>query len=573
MIRTEYRWSGPAEIDNELVSRLSKELEISPVLTGILIRRGYTDSKKMHDFLYPDLASTNDPFLMKDMKAAVERLETAVRNKEKIFIHGDYDVDGLTSVALLEKVLGNLGLPVCHYIPNRLSEGYGVSQEGIRQAHEDGAQLLITVDCGIVAHEEIKYANSLGLDVIVTDHHESGPEIPEAVAVINPKQRGCPYPDKELAGIGVAFKLCQALYRCLGEDETYLYSMLDMVALGTIADVAPITGENRVFVARGLEVLQDSPNKALAALLRSSGLYGKDITANHVAFSIAPRINAVGRMGDSQKVVSFLTTEQPREAGNMAMILEQENKKRQRIDSVVLQEAKRKLENFDPEEEWAIVLASEDWHQGVLGIVASRLVEQFRRPVVLISLDESGTGRGSARSVSSFHLYDALTACRDLLIEYGGHQYAAGLKINKDNIEDFRLQLNRLARSTITPLSLEKELVIDAEVSMAEVNSGLCRELKRTAPNGTANPKPLLLLRGLSVDGSPRTVGDGHLKVKFKSKHRTLDAIGFKLGDRAEELSTKSGLVDIVFTIGENTWQGTTVLQAKLKDLRITYDN
>jgi single-stranded-DNA-specific exonuclease len=348
--------------------------------------------------------------------------------------------------------------------------------------------------------------------------------------------------------------------------------MLDMVALGTIADVAPMIGENRVFVSVGLEVLQEHPSPALAALLRTSGLLGKDLTASHVAFSLAPRINAVGRMGASQKVVNFLTTELHEEAREMAMILEHENRKRQKVDSLVLLEAKEKLAKFNPEEEWAIVLESHHWHQGVLGIVASRLLEHFRRPVVLITLDEDGVGRGSARSIPSFDLYDALTACRDLLIEYGGHQYAAGVKIREENIDEFRRQLNAKARKTLTPPSLVKELIIDAEVTMDEVDVDLCREMKLTSPNGPANPKPLLLVRGLTVDGYPRTVGEGHLKIRVKSSGRILDAIGFNLGDLAGDLATSSSPLDMVFTIDENTWQGVTNLQAKIKDLKISND-
>ncbi|MFQ6104166.1 MAG: single-stranded-DNA-specific exonuclease RecJ [Candidatus Glassbacteria bacterium] len=566
-----YRWIEPVRVDEKLRESLSKDLGISSVLTEILMRRGYVDARGIRDFIYPHQSSMNDPFLMRGMDAASDRLLKAVRGNEAVLIHGDYDVDGLTSVALLEKVLVRLGLRVHHYIPNRLSEGYGVSAEGIRRAKEVGAALIVTVDCGIVAYDEINLARSMNLDVIVTDHHEPGPVLPDAVAVLNPKQSDCPYPDKELAGIGVAFKLCQALYQNLGRDEEELNDLLDMVALGTIADVAPMVGENRVLVSRGLEVLHTNPNAALRALLRTSGLSGKHLTAGHVAFSLAPRINAVGRMGDSQEVVEFLTTDKPREAERMAAILEQENRKRQRIDSKVLVEAREKLADFNPDEEWAVVLTSHGWHQGVLGIVASRLVEQYYRPVVLVTLDEDGIGRGSARSIPSFHLYDALRACADHLIEYGGHQHAAGIKIRQEDVEEFRKQLNLQAKKALTPSSLQRELRIDAEVSMDEVNRDLYHEMKLTAPNGPSNPRPLLLMRGVKIDGYPRNVGEGHLKMKVRGKGRTLDAIGFGLGELAEELSLSNEPLDMVFSVEENTWKGITSLQAKVKDIRIGY--
>jgi len=568
-----YRWKEPAVVDEDQRSFISISLDISPVLAGILIRRGYSEIEEIRNFLYPDITSSNDPFLMKDMDVAVERIVRAVENDERVLIYGDYDVDGLTAAALLEIVLRDLGLTVHHYIPNRLSEGYGVSLDGIRHAKENGAALIITVDCGIAAQNEVRLANSMGLDVIITDHHEPGQERPEAVAVLNPKQPDCTYPDKELAGIGVAFKLSQGVFRRLQKDEVRLHGLLDLVALGTIADVAPIVGENRLFVAKGLDVMQRNPSLALAALLRAAGLFGKELTTSHVAFTLAPRINAVGRMGDSQNVVNFLTTDSPQEAAEMAMVLEQENRKRQKIDSRVLIEARERMTGFDPEREWAIVLASHTWHQGVLGIVASRLVEQFHRPVVLLTIDEDGNGRGSARSIQPFHLYNALNSCRDLLEEFGGHQYAAGIKIKEENIDEFRRRLNLQAKEHLTAHLLIKELVIDADVTMDQVDTELYRAMKLLAPNGPANPRPLFLMRGLTVDGYPRTVGEGHLKLKVKSGSQTLDAIGFNLGEMIEDLSTNSGSLDMVFTLDKNTWQGVTSLQAKIKDLKIKSAN
>ena len=568
-----YRWKEPAVVDEDQISFISNKFDVSPVLAGILIRRGYSEPEEIRQFLHLDISSSNDPFLMKDMDVAVERIVTAVEKGERVLIYGDYDVDGLTAAALLVRVLGYLGLPVHHHIPNRLSDGYGVSSEGINRAKKLGVTLIITVDCGIAAHEEIKLANSLGLDVIITDHHEPGQKRPDAVAVLNPKQPDCPYPDNELAGIGVAFKLSQGVFRGLKKDETYLHGFLDLVALGTIADVAPIIGENRLLVAKGLEVLQKAPSLAMAALLRTSGLMGKALTTSHIAFTLAPRINAVGRMGDSQNVVNFLTTDLPKEAAEMALVLEQENRKRQRIDSRVLIEAREKLAGFDPEKDFAIVLASRSWHQGVLGIVASRLVEQFYRPVVLITLDEDGVGKGSARSIQTFHLYDSLTSCRDLLLEFGGHQYAAGIRIKEENIEKFRQELNQKAKVSLTEPALVKELKIDADVTMDEVNIALYTDMQRLAPNGPANPRPLFLMRGLTVDGYPRTVGEGHLKMKIKSGDQSLDAIGFNLGEMAEDLSTNAGPVDMVFTLDKNTWQGVTGLQAKIKDLKINSAN
>jgi single-stranded-DNA-specific exonuclease len=565
-----YRWIPPSQVDEDRRRVLSERLGVSPLFAGILMGRGFSEIEAMQAYLSPDMRNTRDPFLMRDMEAAVGRILQALQRKEGVLVHGDYDVDGLTAVALLVKVLSGLGLSVAHYIPNRLSEGYGVSPEGLYFAKKAGASLVITVDCGIVANEETELARRLGLECIITDHHEAGPCIPGAVAVLDPKRPDCNYPDKELAGIGVAYKLCQALYRSLGREEEELERFLDMVALGTIADVAPLLGENRVFVAKGLEVMQKSPNLAVAALLRSAGLLGKRFSASHVAFTIAPRINAVGRMGASQGVVDFLVTESPKDASAMAAVLEQENKKRQRVDSQVLMEARQMLEGMDIAHEWTIVLSSRTWHPGVLGIVASRLVERFSRPIILITLDENGIGRGSARSIPSFHLHDALTSCKEYLIEYGGHQHAAGLKIKAENIEEFRVALNRHAHSVLTPLSLIREIRIDAEVSVEDFGDRLLAEIKRTAPNGPANPKPLFLLRGVGVDGYPRMVGEGHLRMSLKKKGKLIDAIGFNLGDMAGTITARSAPLDVVFSLDENTWQGKTRIQAKIKDLRIT---
>ncbi len=572
-MRRPYRWIEPLPVDSGLQQSIAGQLGISSVLAGILIRRGYRNVDGVERFINPRSDLLNDPFLMKDMDAAAARVVEAVERRERVFIHGDYDVDGLTATAVLERVLGNLGLTVTHYVPNRLSEGYGVSREGILLAVKEEADLIITVDCGIVACEEIEFASAQDLDVIVTDHHEPGTKLPEAVAVLDPKRPDCSYPDEELAGIGVAFKLCQAVYRELGRDDRELDRYLDLVALGTIADVSPLIGENRIFVHRGLEVMRDRPNPAIGALLKAAGLSGKNLSANHIAFNLAPRINAVGRMGDSQKVVTFLTTESPDEAFVMADYLEQENRKRQKIDSRVLVEAKNMLTDFDPERDWAIVLSSETWHPGVLGIVASRIVEHFYRPAVLIRIDEDGVGRGSARSIPSFHLYDALRSCRDLLIEYGGHQYAAGIRIRKENVEALRECLNRQARATLTPESLMKELRIDAEITFDDIGWDLVRDLKLTAPNGPANPKPLFLMRGIFVDGYPRVVGEDHLRMRVKQGERYIDAIGFSFGGLVETLSTTPGTIDMVFTLEENTWQGSTNLQARIRDIRFQDDD
>lgn len=569
MMGEAYRWIPPPRVDDAKKKSFSDELGVSPLLVGILLGRGLSDVRALREYLFPDMRHMRDPFLMRDMEAAVTRILRALEAKEGVLIHGDYDVDGLTAVALLVKVLTGLGLTVAHYIPNRLSEGYGVSTEGLSLAKKLGAGLVITVDCGIVACDEVDYARKLGLECIITDHHEPGPRIPDALAVLDPKRPDCSYPEKELAGIGVAYKLCQALFRALGREEGELEAYLDMVALGTIADVAPLRGENRVFVTKGLDVMQRTPNPAVAALLRSAGLFGKEFSATHIAFTLAPRINAVGRMGDSQRVVDFLVTESAREASEIAMVLEQENKRRQRVDSQVLLEARQLMESMDLEEHWTVVLASRTWHPGVLGIVASRLVEKYARPVVLITLDENGIGRGSARSIPSFNLHDALTACREYLIEYGGHQHAAGLKIKEGNLESFAKAMNRHAHAVLTPHSLVRELAIDAEVSAEEVDDRLLEEVKLTAPNGPANPKPLFLMRDVSVDGYPRMVGEGHLKMTLKKKGRMLDAIGFNLGDLASALAARNAPLDVVFTLDENTWQGRSRLQAKIKDLRI----
>jgi len=445
------KWVLALKPDDELVTQLATAADLPVQIIQILIHRGLDSPKSIKEFLSPQLSDLKDPFSMTGMTKGVERVVRAFMENEKIIIYGDYDVDGITATALLYIVLNKLGAQVDFYLPNRLIEGYGLSVDGIDEAKEKGASLIITVDTGITAIDEIKYASSQGIDVVVTDHHEQGDNLPEAFTIINPKQISCDY-GEQLSGVGVAYKFAQALYKSLNQNEQELEEHLDLVALGTAADIVPLVGENRLLTKFGIEQVARTTKPGLKSLVFVSGLMGRKISTGQVVFILAPRINALGRLGDADKAIRLLATKDERMGQEIARQLEQENKRRKEIDEKTLNEALKQIEEIvDLEEDKALVLAGEGWHQGVIGIVASRLVEKYHLPTVLISIT-NGVGKGSARSIPGFHLCEALKECEHLLIKYGGHKYAAGLSIEQKNIEDFRELFkdvsNRRLRST-----------------------------------------------------------------------------------------------------------------------------
>jgi single-stranded-DNA-specific exonuclease len=561
-------WVIEENSNPEKVHDLAEMLGIPPVIAKILFHRGIHTKEEARRFFKPDWSDLNDPFLMKDMGVAVDRIVRALERKERILIYGDYDVDGITSVSLLYLFLTKHGGNVGFYIPDRLREGYGLSSAGVIQAAKEGATLLITVDCGITAVEEIQHARKLGMEVIVSDHHEQGKELPEAFAILNPKRNDCPYPFKELAGVGVAFKLAQALCRRIEINEEDYRELIDLVALGSAADIVPLIHENRTLVKLGMERLNRLDRIGIRALAETSGLLGKPIGTGQVVFILAPRINAVGRLGNAERAVRLLITEAESQAKEIAQILESENRNRKNLDDETFQETKALIEkNAQFPEARTIVLAKDGWHPGVIGIVASRIVEQFCRPTVMIALD-GDLGKGSARSISNFDIYSALKGCEDLLLSYGGHRHAAGLMIKQDQIERFTERFEQIAAQNIHEEDLTHKIWVDAEIMLPEITDKFVRLMNLFAPFGPQNMRPVLLSRNLNVVGSPRVVGKNHLKFKVRQGGEVYDAIGFDLGDLMYRLSPGDGKLDMVFVVEENYWNDETRIQLRVKDLR-----
>lgn len=562
-------WTLPTSVDRLAAGSLASALSLPPVIGELLLRRGHSTPDAALSFLDPPLSGLHDPFLMRDMDVAVERIERALEGGERIVVYGDYDVDGITATALIVRYLRWRGADAGFHIPHRVEDGYGLSVEGIRAAGERGASLVVTCDCGVTAVREVEAANAAGLDVIVTDHHEPGESLPPAVAVLNPKLEGSGYPDRNLAAVGVAFKLCEALERSAGRDRETILGALDLVALGTVADLVPMVGENRILVRRGLERLARTRNAGLKALLDRTELAGGPVSAWQVGFVLAPRINAIGRMDAAERGVELLLTDDPAEAERIAGRFEEVNADRQRADRSLLAEALEMVErSYDPDRDRAIVLAGSDWHPGVIGIVASRVVERFHRPTIMISIDGDGLGRGSARSVSGFHLLEALTACRSHLDAFGGHRYAAGLAIRREAVDPFREAFQAYARERIADEHLVPSLTIDLEVPLEAIDGDFYEALGRFAPYGPGNPEPVLAIGGLSARGYPRIVGDDHLKMTVACNGRTLDAIGFNLGHLLQDVDVNRGGLSIACRLRENTYLGRSTLQARLIDVR-----
>ena len=564
-----YRWVSPPASQALAPGEFGQRFALHPLVTQILSNRGFCDPDEIGRFLHPNLDDLHDPFLMLGMEAAVERLARALGSGEKMVVYGDYDVDGITSISLMVRYLRQLGGSVGYYIPNRMVEGYGINEVGIDSVAATGASLLVTVDCGITAVEAIEYARKKGMEVLVTDHHEPGPEIPNAVAICNPKQPGDTYPEKELAGIGVAFKLCQGLCRRMGHDENELYEHLDLVAVGSIADIVPLRGENRIFARLGLEKLKNSTKPGIRALIELAGLSEKKLGSADVVFSMAPRINAVGRMGDALRGVKLFLTDDPIEAMSLAQVLDQENRSRREVDNQTLLEARQMIEDtVDLEKRWSIVIHARNWHPGVLGIVASRIVEEYYRPTVLITFDDDGEGKGSARSIHNFHLYEALKSCGHCLDVFGGHKYAAGLQLKEKDLDNFIEAFDQAAHNMLTLEDLVPEIMVDLEIDLEQADYDLLRSLQLFQPYGPGNPKPVLVANDLSVIGYPRIVGNNHLKMRVRRNGRQIDAIGFHLADKLKEINTAREKISMAFVLEENEWNNVRHLQANIKDIK-----
>ncbi len=555
------------------VERLMAECGLSRCTALLLANRGLAEPPLASRFLSATLADFHDPLLMRGMAAGVERLAAALRSGERVCVYGDYDVDGVTSVALLISFFRAIGLDCFYHIPNRLEEGYGLAAEGIRSVHQRGATVIVSVDCGISAVAEASLCATLGIDLIVTDHHMPGATIPSAWAVINPLQQGCLFPFKGLAGVGIAFNLAVALRGRLradghfaGKEMPNLRRSLDLVALGTVADMVPLIDENRIFVKYGLQELSASGRVGIRALKQVAGV-DAEVSCGAVGFRLAPRLNAAGRLEDAALGVELLLTDDPTKAAAMAAELDASNAVRQAVEQEILRDAISQVRgNQGMRGNKSIVLASAEWHPGVIGIVASRLVEMFHRPTILIAL-QNGNGKGSGRSISGFHLYDALGACADHLLKFGGHRHAAGLAIDEATLAAFVERFEEVASGLLTAEDLQPELTIDAELAPAEVSLDLAAEIGRLEPFGLGNPEPLFVMYGVQVV-EQRILKERHLKLKLKAGASAFDAIGFNMAG----VKGLAGSVDVVFAVQENVWNGKKSVQLRLKDLREARD-
>jgi single-stranded-DNA-specific exonuclease len=561
-------WDVVPEPDSSPIKDLADALELPPAIVKILCNRGFDTPEAVRKFLNPQLSDLQDPFLLHGMDKAMERVTKALLGNERIVIYGDYDVDGITATSLLYIIFNKLGAQVDFFLPNRLVEGYGLSVDGINEINKQDVSLIITVDTGISAIDEVAYANSQGIDVIITDHHEPRDILPEAVAIINPKQEQCQL-NEELSGVGVAFKFAQAVYKSLNQDETELQEHLDLVALGTAADIVPLVGENRVLTRFGIPQISRTTKPGLKSLTFVAGLMGKKISTGQVVFVLAPRINAIGRLGDAKDAIRLLSTRDERVAQEIARKLDDDNRKRKRIDEDTLNDALAQLEEIaDLENDRAIVLAGEGWHLGVIGIVASRIVERFHLPTVMISIND-GEGKGSARSIPGFHLCEALNECEDLLVQYGGHKYAAGLSIEAKNIKEFRKRFIEVSNRELSDDDILPKLKIDMELELSEIVDQFMNTLEQFAPFGPQNMRPVFLTRNCEVVGRPNVVGNNHLRLRVRKGSAVIDVIGFGFGNMLNQISTGS-LIDVVYTLEYNTYNNVTRVQMRIKDIKLT---
>ena len=567
-------WKIKPQPDEFTVKSLVESLNISETLARLLVLRDIKNYQQAKAFFRPSLDSLPDPFLMNGMECATTRVITAITENELICIYGDYDVDGTCATALLYMFLKELGAQVDFYIPKRLTEGYGISKIGIEHVKERGTSLLISVDCGITAVEETQLANELGMSVIICDHHQPKEELPQAYAVLDPLKPNCNYPFKYLSGAGIAFKLAQGVAERIGKRELPL-KYLDLVALAASADIVSLTDENRVLVKEGLNQINHSPRPGISALIKNSHLEPGDLTSGQIVFTIAPRINAVGRLGDAERAVKLLITNNIDEAFTLAAVLESENYERRKIDEDTFFQALDLVEgSLDLDKNLAIILHEESWHPGVIGIVASRLVEKYYRPTIMLTTVD-GVAKGSARSTGNFNIYEALKKCEDLLLHFGGHQSAAGLAVEVDKIDDFKSKFNQIVKETLGEDEFLPEVHIDAKLKFSDLTPKFFKIIDQFAPFGPGNMRPVFLAENLSVEGKPRFVGNKHLIINLKQNgsNRVLDCIGFNMGEMCEALIKNHASIEAVFSVDKYTKDGKTFPQLKLKDIHINDNN
>ncbi len=552
--------------EQDKVNALVEKFKISELLATVLVNRNIVNSKDVELFLNPTRNDFHDPYLMPDMKPAVERIIKAIENNEKTIIYGDYDVDGITSITVLSKFLKERGLNVGSYIPNRLNEGYGLNKEAIRKIADEGYKLIITVDCGISGTVEVEYAYSLGLEVIVTDHHEPLDELPNALAVIDCKRKDNKYPFNSLAGVGVSFKLIQAIGIKLKLDEKEYLKYLDIVAIGTISDIVPLVDENRVIAKLGLKLVEVTKSPGVKALLNVAGY--KEVNSNTVSFGIAPRINACGRMGHEREALNLFLTENIVEANRITNVLNEYNKERQNIEKRIFEEVVSKIEKEHLNKKNSIVLGAENWHHGVIGIVASKVTELYFKPSILVCFDGED-GKGSGRSIPGFDLHAALCATSNYLEKYGGHEMAVGLSLKRNNFEEFRNNFERRAEEAHTE-EIVPVIKIDKEIDLKDISLENVKSLNLLEPFGEANKTPVFIYRNLKID-SIRALSEGkHLKLTLKDKNTIINAIGFNMGEYSEEYQL-GDKIDVIGVLEINSFNGMESVQINMKDIRRSY--
>jgi len=560
--------------DPKQINSLKEEFQSSEIIARVLANRNIESLESSKPFFNPSIDVLYDPFIMKDMEKAVDRIIINIKSEKGVFIFGDYDVDGTTGAAMLYLALTEMGGNIVPYIPNRESEGYGLSSIGIDKAHEQNIDLIVTCDCGINAFEAIEYANSLGIDVIITDHHIPDNELPKAYAILNPKRNDCDYPFKYLCGGGVAFKLATALAKSLSIPITKVNKYLDLVTLGTCADMVPIVDENRVIVKNGLNLLKNGSKPGVKALLKSVNLADKSLSVGQLVFGVAPKINAAGRLGDANRSVELLTTKDNDRAKHLSSVLLEENQRRQQIQQEVVDDAFNMIHaNIDLHNDRAIVLAGSDWHSGVIGIVASKIKEEYNRPTVIISYDENGVGKGSARSISGVDLYKALSASSEFLEDFGGHAMAAGLTVKKQNFDEFKKTFTRYTNENTTEEDLIPTISLDGILKLRDVNSRFIDFLDKLAPYGPGNMRPNFASKKVEVVGNPRVIGNGdHIVFKVRQNQKIISAIGFNMSEQYEKL-IKGLPLDLAYVVEVNEWQGRKTVQLNIRDIKMSDQN
>ena len=572
----QFKWNyePPTPDRQQAANELAEKIGMSPVMAGLLIQRGIKTESAAKRFFRPMLNELIDPFLMNDMDVAVDRLNDAMGRKERIMVYGDYDVDGCTAVALVYKFLQQFYSNIDYYIPNREGEGYGVSRQGIDFAAETGVKLIIVLDCGIKAIDEIAYAKERGIDFIICDHHEPDDELPPAVAILNPKRRDSTYPFKQLCGCGVGFKLMQAFTKNNGIPFSRLIPLLDFCAVSIAADLVPVEGENRILAFHGLKQLNQSPSIGLKAIIEICGLTNRELTMSDIVFKIGPRINASGRMQNGKEAVELLVERDLQKALTEATRINEYNEQRKDVDKQMTEEANEIVARLESQRHMqSIVLYDEGWKKGVVGIVASRLTELYFRPTVVLTVID-GMASGSARSVAGFDVYDAVKSCRDLLENFGGHTYAVGLTLRQENIPEFRRRFQEYVNSHILPEQTQQTLDIDLELDFHDINKRLLNELKRLAPHGPGNAKPLFITRNVYDYGTSKVVGrhQEHIKLELVDSKSAVVMNGIAFGQSAAARYIKSKRsFDIVYTIEENTYKRGEV-QLQIEDIRPSED-